>query len=115
MTTAASSSSKSFSAQKTSSSMTSSSSVVNNNNVVAKPIAEEHHGEEIRQESLKSTIQSAITDLEQDLTGIKSPTPVEAAAAPPQAAPEPVVQEKENVAPPFEVQVHPLFKVYLKI
>ena len=34
--------------------------------------AGEIHGQEIRQESLKSTLQSAITDLEQDLTGIKS-------------------------------------------
>ena len=69
---------------------------------MAKPIAEEHHGEEIRQESLKSTIQSAITDLEQDLTGIKSPSPVEAAAAAsaaPVAPSDPVPQEKENVAP----------------
>ena len=69
--------------------------------MAAKPIAEEHHGEEIRQESLKSTIQSAITDLEQDLTGIKSPSPVEAAAASaaPVAPSDPVPQEKENVAP----------------
>ena len=77
---------------------------------MAKPIAEEHHGEEIRQESLKSTIQSAITDLEQDLTGIKSPSPVEAAAAAASAAPvapsDPVPQEKENVAPtPYFEQV----------
>ena len=34
--------------------------------VVTKQVV--HHGEEIKQESLKSTIQSAITDLEQDLT-----------------------------------------------
>jgi len=102
-TTSSSVNSFSSSAQKTSS-MTSSSSVVCNNNnsvMAAKPIAEEHHGEEIRQESLKSTIQSAITDLEQDLTGIKSPSPVEAAAASaaPVAPSDPVPQEKENVAP----------------
>ena len=53
----------------------------------------EHHGEEIKQESLKSTLQSAITDLEQDMSNNfehESPAAVTAPAA---------VVDKENMAP----------------
>ena len=45
------------------------------------------HGEEIKQESLKTTIQSAITDLEQDI----DKTVVDSG-------------DKENQAPPFQQQ-----------
>jgi len=55
----------------------------------------EHHGEEIRQESLKSTLQSAITDLEQDLGGIKSPTPPQPVTQPTPVS-EPAYQDKET-------------------
>ena len=54
----------------------------------------EHHGEEIKQESLKSTLQSAITDLEQEMSNnFEHESPAAAVTAP--AA----VVDKENMAP----------------